>query len=76
MPASTYPCLATEHDLAEAIAALCKHCRVMRSVYARTGQPPLRHFTPGFSGLAKIVVGQQVSAASAAAIWERCDGSG
>ncbi len=35
------------------------------------GDPPLRLRQPGFEGLARIVVGQQVSVASANAIWER-----
>lgn len=43
----------------------------MRAIYARTGTPPLRDFPADFQGLAKIVTGQQVSAASAAAIWNR-----
>jgi DNA-3-methyladenine glycosylase II len=33
--------------------------------------PPLRKREPGFAGLARIVVGQQLSTASANAIWNR-----
>jgi DNA-3-methyladenine glycosylase II len=33
--------------------------------------PPLRRRDPGFAGLARIVVGQMLSTASADAIWER-----
>lgn len=36
-----------------------------------TGDPPVRHVGHGFEGLARIVVGQQLSVASAAAIWRR-----
>ena len=37
----------------------------------RAGQPPLRRREGGFAGLAQIIVGQQVSTASAAAIHGR-----
>ncbi len=66
--------LITLHDagaLAEAVTALTKQCRIMRSVHARTGLPPLRDFTADFAGLCRIVTGQQLSASSAAAIWGR-----
>jgi DNA-3-methyladenine glycosylase II len=57
--------------LTAAANALAEHCKIMRAIYARTGTPPLRDFVADFSGLAKIVTGQQLSAASAAAIWNR-----
>lgn len=66
--------LITLHDaaaLADAVTALTKQCRIMRSVHARTGLPPLRDFTADFAGLCRIVTGQQLSASSAAAIWGR-----
>ncbi len=65
--------LKTERDLAVAIAALSEQCRFMRAIHRRTGLPPLRDFPADFAGLAKIVTGQQVSAASAAAIWGRVE---
>lgn len=71
MAAESYRCLTGERDLGLAIAALSRQCRHMRKVAARTGPPPLRDFPANFEGLAKIVVGQQLSAASAAAIWRR-----
>jgi DNA-3-methyladenine glycosylase II len=40
-------------------------------VFERTGRPPLRRREGGFAGLAQIIVGQQVSTASAAAIYGR-----
>lgn len=66
-----YITLANEMQLAAAINALAEDCKVMRAIYARTGVPPLRDISADFAGLAKIVTGQQLSAASAAAIWSR-----
>jgi DNA-3-methyladenine glycosylase II len=66
-----YKTLTSERQLAAAANALAEHCKVMRAIYARTGTPPLRDFSADFSGLAKIVTGQQLSAASAGAIWNR-----
>jgi DNA-3-methyladenine glycosylase II len=43
----------------------------MRKVHDTAGHPPLRLRLAGFEGLARIVVGQQLSVASATAIWER-----
>jgi DNA-3-methyladenine glycosylase II len=37
------------------------------------GPPPLRRQEPGFAGLARIIVAQQVSTASANAIFKRCE---
>lgn len=62
---------ATEAEFAHALKALSRQCHVMDAVYRHSGPPPLRDFTGDFEGLVRIVVGQQVSAASAAAIWRR-----
>lgn len=43
----------------------------LKSVMAACGEVPLRDSVDGFEGMAKIVVGQQVSVAAAAAIWGR-----
>jgi DNA-3-methyladenine glycosylase II len=43
----------------------------MRRVHDQAGDPPLRRYAPGFEGLARIIVGQQLSIASAEAIWRR-----
>lgn len=43
----------------------------MRRLHDLAGDPPLRRNQPGFAGLARIIVGQQVSVASADAIWKR-----
>src|SRR4051794_9318346 len=43
----------------------------LAAIRARTGTPSPRITAAGFPGIAKIVVGQQVSVASARAIWGR-----
>ncbi|MBV9462345.1 MAG: DNA-3-methyladenine glycosylase 2 family protein [Bradyrhizobium sp.] len=63
--------LNTQDDLEEAIAALVKLDPRLKSVLERAGMPSLRRREPGFVGLAHIVCGQQLSTASASAIWER-----
>ena len=63
----------TEADIAEATAALSDACRYMARVYKVTGEPPLRRRENGFPGLARIIVGQQLSVASASAIWNRLE---
>lgn len=63
--------LATNADLADGLRALVQQCEMMRALHDRNGVPPLRKIDASFAGLAKIVVGQQVSAQSAAAIWSR-----
>jgi len=40
-------------------------------VHAIAGQPPLRRQPAGFKGLARVIVAQRLSVASAAAIWYR-----
>ena len=61
----------TEADLAAAIAALVALDPRWAPVVERTGRPPLRRREGGFAGLAQIIVSQQVSVASAAAIHGR-----
>ncbi len=58
-------------DLAAGLAALCAADPRLVPVAERAGDLPLRLETPGFAGLARIVVGQMVSRASAEAIWRR-----
>ncbi|MBU2532645.1 MAG: DNA-3-methyladenine glycosylase 2 family protein [Alphaproteobacteria bacterium] len=62
----------TEADILRGVRSLRRRCPVMRKVHTATGDPPLRRREPGFEGLARIVVGQQLSVASANAIWSRC----
>jgi DNA-3-methyladenine glycosylase II len=61
----------TEADLHDGIRVLRRKCKVMRAVHDVVGLPPMRLRAPGFEGLARIIVGQQVSVASADAIWLR-----
>lgn len=61
----------TDSDVAAAVRALRRACPHMRRIHDTTGDPPLRRYAPGLEGLARIVVGQQLSIASAGAIWTR-----
>ena len=63
--------LDTQADLEDAIHALVKLDPRLQPVFEIAGMPALRRREPGFEGLAHIVCGQQVSTASAAAIWGR-----
>lgn len=61
----------TDADIAAGIKALRRKCPIIRLMHDAAGDPPLRRRPPGLEGLARIVVGQQVSVASANAIWAR-----
>src|SRR3954453_17308362 len=63
--------LNSQADLEEAIHALLKQDPRLRPVFEIAGMPALRRREPGLAGLAAIVCGQQLSTASAAAIWAR-----
>ncbi|MEZ5857150.1 MAG: DNA-3-methyladenine glycosylase 2 family protein [Hyphomicrobiaceae bacterium] len=63
----------TNADLEAGIKALRRKCAVVRRMHERVGLPPLRRRPGGLAGLARIVIGQQVSVASAAAIWGRTE---
>jgi DNA-3-methyladenine glycosylase II len=63
--------LNTQTDLEDAIHALVKQDLRLKPIFELTGMPALRRREPGFAGLAHIVCGQQLSTASAAAIWGR-----
>lgn len=66
--------IATPGDIAAGIAALAAHDPGMARIAHLA--PPLRRRPPGFATLLQAIVGQQVSTASAAAIWARVDGAG
>jgi len=68
-----YRIIKTQADLEEGVSVLNSACPHMARVLAETGMLPLRRRANGFSGLARIIVGQQLSVASAAAIWGRCE---
>ncbi len=63
--------IATDADVAAGVTALRRKCPVFRRMHAVAGIPPLRRRPAGFEGLARIIVGQQLSVASASAIWSR-----
>jgi DNA-3-methyladenine glycosylase II len=63
----------TEADLDIAIAALLKADERFEPAFALAGRPPLRKRADGFAGLISIVVSQQLSIASARAIWGRLE---
>lgn len=58
-------------DIQAGCRALSQQCRTMRAIHRTAGDPPLRRHPAGFGGLARIIVGQQLSIASAGAIWNR-----
>ncbi len=63
--------IATEADIKTGISFLVKQCPLIKDVHKQVGDPPLRIREAGFEGLARIIVGQQVSVASATAIWSK-----
>jgi DNA-3-methyladenine glycosylase II len=63
--------LNTQADLEDAVRALIAQDRRLAPIFEITGMPALRRREPGFMGLAHIVCGQQLSTASAGAIWAR-----
>jgi DNA-3-methyladenine glycosylase II len=65
--------IVTEADLDVALAALLKADERFNHAFTLAGRPPLRKRADGFAGLAAIVVSQQLSTASAKAIWGRLE---
>ena len=63
--------LDSQANLDKAIQGLVKRDPRLKPVLKIAGMPALRRRDPGFAGLAAIVCGQQLSVASAAAIWGR-----
>lgn len=61
----------SEADIAEGAEALAARCPFMASALRVVGRPPLRRWNDGFAGLARVIVGQQLSTASANAIHGR-----
>ena len=61
----------TEADLDVGLAALHRADPRFAALTATAGRPPLRRRADGFIGLAAIIVAQQLSTASAGAIWGR-----
>ena len=63
--------MADQSDLDRAVDALVQADPRLRPILDVTGAPTLRRRPAGYAGLAAIVVGQQLSTTSAAAIWGR-----
>ena len=63
----------TEADIEAGLAALLQLDPRFEEILALAGMPPLRRRAAGFPGLASIVCSQQLSTASAAAIWARLE---
>jgi DNA-3-methyladenine glycosylase II len=63
--------LLDEEGMMKGVRSLSRKCPHMRKVRTLTGVPLLRRHAAGFEGMARIVVGQQLSLASAEAIWGR-----
>lgn len=70
-PATTY----NPTDLSIRIARLIALCPGMAAAHAIVGEPPVRRWPAGFEGLVQIVIGQQLSTASANAIYARVKAS-
>lgn len=67
--------LDSDRDLALQLRALVKADPRLKPALKVAGVVPLRRWTAGYAGLARIVVSQQLSTASAAAIWTRVEGA-
>ncbi len=70
-PAKQHIVIVTDDDVRSGIKALRRKCAIVRRMHDAAGDPPLRRREAGFEGLARIIVGQQLSVASATAIWTR-----
>jgi DNA-3-methyladenine glycosylase II len=65
------PHIHTEADLDAGLTALGEIDPRFVPIIAQAGRPPLRRRAHGYAGLAAIIVSQQLSIASAGAIWGR-----
>ncbi|WP_193083580.1 DNA-3-methyladenine glycosylase family protein [Pseudooceanicola spongiae] len=68
--------LESEAVLAQGVAWLADHDAGMAQIAASLPLPPLRRKPQGFASLLNAITGQQVSTASAAAIWGRIEAAG
>ena len=66
----------TDACVIEGMEWLAEQCPRMKAAYALTGPLPLRLKPDGFAQLLSAIVGQQVSIASANAIWGRLQDAG
>jgi DNA-3-methyladenine glycosylase II len=65
--------IAGDADVLAGVRALRRKCQIMRHVHDTAGDPPLRLRPAGFEGLCRVIAGQQLSVASATAIWNRTE---
>src|SRR5262245_18203417 len=63
--------LETQADVDAGVRQLLRQDPRLEAVVAVGGRTPLRRRVGGFAGLAQIIVAQQLSTASATAIWTR-----
>ena len=63
--------LDSDAALERGLRALTRRAPLMKRLVGLGARPPLRKRDPGFLGLAGIIVSQQLSTASAGAIWSR-----
>src|ERR1700749_4100868 len=63
--------LNSQADLEDAVRRLVRRDPRLKPVFELAGMPGLGRREPGYAGLAAIVCGQQLSTASASAIWAR-----
>ena len=61
----------TEQSLIDGLDEAASRCPAVARALGEVGYPALRHRPPGFVTLLRTIVGQQVSVASANAIWTR-----
>ncbi|SDF97639.1 DNA-3-methyladenine glycosylase family protein [Sulfitobacter delicatus] len=73
---TSHPVITCDADVAEGAAWLAQREPAFAAALARTGPLPLRLRPAGFAGLVDIIVGQQVSVASATAILARLMAAG
>ena len=66
----------TQQDVDTGAAWLAAQCPYLARAYDATGPLPLRRRPDGFAQLLSAIVSQQVSTASAAAIWGRMESAG
>lgn len=65
--------LLTPDDMAEGLAALSAADARLAAMIAVSGPVEIRYRPPGFEGVARIVVAQMLSVASAEAIWRKLE---
>lgn len=70
---STWRLIETDADVADGAQWLAQSCPRMAAALQQTGPLPLRRRDDGFAALLHAIVSQQVSVASARAIWARLE---